>query len=171
MGCRCSKPELEASDREKRLLLEHAAQAEKVRLQIQTSILTICNKEEGRDEVEYKDHCTIGKDVVAALTSRWTQYLSRRTMEVIMNTAHRKGIWEIANESNLKEETTNLVQQHVDQLGSEEAMPELWRFIARDKKEETLTSVTVTCVFDTATLLHHIFRFRSSATVCCYPSK
>mmetsp|Transcript_877 Transcript_877/g.1130 ORF Transcript_877/g.1130 Transcript_877/m.1130 type:complete len:199 (+) Transcript_877:140-736(+) len=136
MGCRCSKPEIDSFEREERFMLEHAAQAEKVRAQLEKALMTFWEKEGGDEsEICYKFHCKIYKNVVPSLSkAKWRQYLTRRTLDVIMNTAHRKGVWDDKSEQSLKDEAGKLVIQHLQALEGKESSKQFWRLIVRDQE-------------------------------------
>eukprot|EP00954_Amorphochlora_amoebiformis_P023200 1358534-Amorphochlora_amoeboformis.AAC.2 len=73
MGCRCSKPDLDAFEREERLLLEHAAQSEKLRVHIQTYVETYWSISQGKKtEVGFEDHCKVYRGLVPRLSqTKW----------------------------------------------------------------------------------------------------
>jgi len=56
-------------------MLEHAAQAEKVRAQLEKALMTFWEKEGGDEsEICYKFHCKIYKNVVPSLSkAKWRQ--------------------------------------------------------------------------------------------------
>jgi len=53
---------------------------------------------------------------------------------VIMNTAHRKGVWDDKSEQSLKDEAGKLVIQHLQALEGKESSKQFWRLIVRDQE-------------------------------------
>mmetsp|Transcript_16886 Transcript_16886/g.23623 ORF Transcript_16886/g.23623 Transcript_16886/m.23623 type:complete len:205 (+) Transcript_16886:148-762(+) len=141
MGCRCSKPDLDSFEREERLMLEHAAQAEKNRVQIHKTVRHYWEKNgECKETLGCEDHYKVYHVIVPTLAkSKWKQYLTRRTTDVIMNTAHRKGIYDDSNQKFLKSEAGELVYQHLLALENKESSAQLWRLLANDKEKVPLS--------------------------------
>mmetsp|Transcript_9134 Transcript_9134/g.22411 ORF Transcript_9134/g.22411 Transcript_9134/m.22411 type:complete len:205 (+) Transcript_9134:259-873(+) len=137
MGCRCSKPELDAFEREERLLLEHAAQSEKVRLHLQRAIHAYWNKEgKGASEVDLDSHLKVCSSTLPTLSkTKWKGYLTRRILDIVMNTAHRKGtVYGEGVEKLLREETAPLVSHHLEALEGKDSYIHLWRLVTNEKK-------------------------------------
>jgi len=122
MGCRCSKPELDAFEREERLILEHAAMAEKIKVHIRIAVSSHWEKDSKVEEVTFEDHCEVYQSIVESQRSvRWKQYLTKRTLDIITNNACRRGMLDMETEKAIKSETLRLVDDHISTLENKQA--------------------------------------------------
>mmetsp|Transcript_16464 Transcript_16464/g.24803 ORF Transcript_16464/g.24803 Transcript_16464/m.24803 type:complete len:199 (+) Transcript_16464:158-754(+) len=135
MGCRCSKPELDAFEREERLILEHAAMAEKIKVHIRIAVSSHWEKDSKVEEVTFEDHCEVYQSIVESQRSvRWKQYLTKRTLDIITNNACRRGMLDMETEKAIKSETLRLVDDHISTLENKQANEHFWYLLSGQEK-------------------------------------